>query len=263
MKEVLGVEKLKNLVFTTKFLVFFLCFLLAFPVLINCLMYINLGAGGDENSWISFFGSFYGAIAGGLITGVVAFGIAKHQISEEKNKEHISALKNELPHLISLKYEVEKIIKNFDLAKGVLKSPHIRRISGSYYVEEDVNIELWDRIYSIQEVELQVTLIKLKEYYLRLVKILEYNYNQGEWDLSVLEKAIDYYNEKGSDKTIEEEEDFNEKGRKYSLLLQKHTNMSNKIEAVVLEFHQLNYQEKAIGVLQKLEKRIDKVTKAH
>ncbi|SMQ75935.1 hypothetical protein SAMN05444673_2574 [Bacillus sp. OV166] len=55
-----------------KFLMSIGAIMILFPILINILMFINIfPVSGDQNSWISTLGTFWGAILGGVISGAL------------------------------------------------------------------------------------------------------------------------------------------------------------------------------------------------
>ncbi|MDY7224648.1 MIP/aquaporin family protein [Halalkalibacterium halodurans] len=55
-----------------KLLVLFIIFTLVItPITVNFIMNLNFSVAGDENHWIPFFGSYIGAIVGGIISGTL------------------------------------------------------------------------------------------------------------------------------------------------------------------------------------------------
>ncbi|URM31589.1 hypothetical protein LLY41_14300 [Cytobacillus firmus] len=105
-----------------KFIVYISLIAILFPVIINCLMFVNIfPVAGDEKTWISSLGTFWGAIIGGVVSGTLTLigvkisvegsfkGIRKTIEHQEKEnfKENIGLKLNKL-------YSVKKVIYHLD-----------------------------------------------------------------------------------------------------------------------------------------------------
>ncbi len=84
-------------------LVIILLIMVVFPILINLLMFIpSFKVAGDENTWISLLGTFWGAIIGGVIAGILTLlGVQRTIKHNEEIKE-----KNDFPAKI---HRLEKV----------------------------------------------------------------------------------------------------------------------------------------------------------
>lgn len=106
--------------------------LIIFPVLINCLMFVNLlPVKGEIDTWISTLGSFWGAIIGGVISGVITM-IGVNKTIQASNKGIIITLKEEKKireeeleiqtmrdRLFNLYHPVDSLVSEFNFKHGI------------------------------------------------------------------------------------------------------------------------------------------------
>lgn len=77
------------------------------PIFVNFLMSLPCSwAKGAVGDWISFYGSYLGA----LIGGIVAFGVARIQIDAQKTSEKNALIIQQLPSVVMIRLELDKII---------------------------------------------------------------------------------------------------------------------------------------------------------
>ncbi|MGE1103402.1 hypothetical protein [Peribacillus simplex] len=157
-------------IFKSKAFWFSLGAVLIAPVLLNITIF-QFGTSvtyGDGDEWLSFWGNY----AGGILSGLVAFGVARVTLNEDRKKHRYDLYMSQLPSLIRIRMEMEKIRTNIEKAyeqkAKLIKSGESR---SDYNVEEYplfvelVDKEKWSYLDKIQDIDLQVKLIEIKEFY--------------------------------------------------------------------------------------------------
>ncbi|MED1666084.1 hypothetical protein [Brevibacillus laterosporus] len=156
------------------------------PILLGLLLNIPTGwmTIGDESSWVGFFGNY----SGGIIGGIVAFLVAKSQVNDQiekqiKNEEENKFI-NQMPALVSIKFELEKMKKSItgayhlrdeiiklvkDPEEGLYKSIQTR------YKLYQLSDENWKNIALINDVNFHISLIELKNFYKEIQVALHIN----------------------------------------------------------------------------------------
>ncbi|MEC2266562.1 hypothetical protein ECC01_06410 [Bacillus tequilensis] len=130
--------------------------------------------GGD---WLSYWGSYLG----GALSGVVAFMVARMTILADRRRKGYELILNQLPALIRVKLELEKIKSNIDKAME-LRSKYTRLYENEERNPDEIAIEIelldkekWTYLDRILDVDLQVKLIELKDFYEKWSVALKYD----------------------------------------------------------------------------------------
>jgi hypothetical protein len=140
--------------------------------------------------------AFIGALLGGAITlaGVYytirgSFEALQQQIKEQIKNEEENRFINQLPALIKIRYELNKIkesfqnaytmydaLLNFTYNGEVTDEDEIkRRALHAHYKVEPLDEENWKDIGLIEDVDFHISLIELKNFYSEIQKILSFN----------------------------------------------------------------------------------------
>lgn len=154
------------------------------PIFVNFLMSLSYSwVKGDIGDWISFYGSYFGA----LIGGIVAFGVARIQINAQKASEKNALIIQQLPSAVMIRIELNKIISFLEeLYKIVDGDKDIDSIALLNFGKvQQINKQYWDGIDKIINSDLIAEIIEFKEKYLKLQETLELNLS--EFDLEVNE----------------------------------------------------------------------------
>ncbi|MFE4428828.1 hypothetical protein ACFRH9_17260 [Peribacillus butanolivorans] len=114
--------------------------MIAFPIIINILMFIQVfPVAGDQNSWISTLGSFWGAIIGGVLT---LYGVKKsidhnEEIRRKENFPH------RLFHLEKALSYLEEVRKDFDNIQSLSFSNN--KPPSFFMIDANLNVEKLDK----------------------------------------------------------------------------------------------------------------------
>lgn len=132
-----------EIAFSVKYLIVIVLSLFTVPIFINLIMnYKTKFEVAGSNDWIGFYGSYIGAIIGGL----VAFGVAHIQIRHQNEKDRLQERLNnrsfitiEEKHGVKVDLSNLKVIKNARLIetkgfKDLSSSPYSDSINTSFYV---------------------------------------------------------------------------------------------------------------------------------
>jgi hypothetical protein len=146
---------------------------------------------GDTSDWIVFYGSYLGALLGG----VVAFGVARIQIRALEKQEYDRRITLQLPTLVQVKLEIEKakeyIAEKKYLAENKehmnLKDIDLTMSKYSHYI---TNKFLWYQIDKIEDAELLKDIIIFRENYFKLVDALAIDLLQLENEIKKIENEI-------------------------------------------------------------------------
>ncbi|MEC4031873.1 hypothetical protein [Bacillus subtilis] len=146
--------------------------------------------GGD---WLSFWGSYLGGFSSGIIALIVAFAT----IREDRRKHSYDMVIKQLPVMVRIKMELEKIINNIDRAKKVredIMETHnvsIEDLELVYMVDVDmIDKEKWDSLDKLQDIDLQVELLEVKQFYEIFSESLRYDIVNNRQDLRLVELDI-------------------------------------------------------------------------
>ena len=124
---------------------------------------------GSTSDWILFYGSYLGAILGGL----VAFAVARIQVKALENQEKNRRIIQQLPALIQLKFEVEKAKKFMGDKKKLADNKDRINLTGinltmSTHHPNVINKELWYQMDKIEDAELMADIVRFRESYFEL-----------------------------------------------------------------------------------------------
>ncbi|MCZ4246975.1 hypothetical protein O2313_05435 [Bacillus amyloliquefaciens] len=146
--------------------------------------------GGD---WLSFWGSYLG----GFSSGIIALIVALATIREDRKKYSYDMVLKQLPVMVRIKMELEKIINNVDRATTVKndteESPLFPKVNESLYMVdvELVDKEKWDSLDKLQDIDLQVKLLELRQFYETFSESLRYDMAANKQDLTWRRKALE------------------------------------------------------------------------
>lgn len=170
------------------------------PLLVNGIMFMPSlwSVRGSHSDWISFFGN----ISGGIIGALVALFIARNEINMQKNNEEENRKINQMHGLIRVKFELNKIIKNFKMLEYIKVKFPINELDYDYHLYkheiDPLNDEYWSSL-NLDDIELELNLLDLKDFYEKFrrslaldisevkIKIQDENIKLHEIELSSLE----------------------------------------------------------------------------
>lgn len=164
------------------------------PVLINYLLMTWKAPGvvGDANSWLGFFANY----SGGIIGGIVALYVARYQLQqqtlEQIKNEEVTKYINQLPALLKIKFELNKFKESVEKAyttkhsykefikdkRETMEEVEDEVIEASYKMYQ-LNEENWKDIGLIQDVDIQVSLIEIKNFYQDIQYILSHDLKES------------------------------------------------------------------------------------
>ncbi|KIN39924.1 hypothetical protein ACFTRE_10705 [Bacillus subtilis] len=246
-------HKLKN----WRFWIGILAVILLIPFILNMTLFQFTTSftykGGD---WLSFWGSY----SGGILSGIVAFVVARMTITADRQNQAFKKRLEQLPALVKIKIEVQKIIENIEKA-----SEERNKITEKLEDEDKSNLELfridvelldkerWSQLDNIIDINLQIKLIELMDFYDKWSKSLrydgnndialyrQYNYNNGLIPLGTIETPVEQ-----TEKYIELEYNIN-------------YHSANSIEG----WEKINggYKESIIKIRQEIEEEIEEINK--
>lgn len=249
------------------------------PFFVNILMifpYPKKLSVGDVSAWVGFFGNYSGGILGGL----VAFGVAKYQIENqekitEKEKYNLQSNEknirryNQLPALIKVKFLLEQIKSNLTTAtalgkKGNIVLDGINNISVK--IEEmplqlqSINKEYILAIESILSVDLQIKLIKLTNFYVEFDGIVASDISENQLQLNKINNKLKYLGARKnpSEKELFEIDDLKIEGTK---LGSKIAFISENKKILWKELLKENYLVMTDSILNEVNAEIDEIKK--
>lgn len=161
---------------------------LTMPIVINGLMSIQIPwAKGEVGDWISFYGSYIGALLGAL----VAFQVTKIQIKSQEDLNKKIKFNEQLSTLIILKVEIEELKKSMMSIKDSMNSYiKINNITEHSVVNIDNPIKLtvkyWDSIEKVMDIDLLKELVKFKSEYEKISESLGVNKEDISNEIAVL-----------------------------------------------------------------------------
>lgn len=153
---------------------------LAFPIILNFTLFKEkfTYAYGDGNQWLGFWGNY----SGGILSGIVAYLVTIITIKEDRKKHSYDLKMSQLPAMVRIKLELEKIRNNIEKAykqkTDITKREEERK--NFNFDEYPLHVELidqekWSYIDKIQNISLQIKLIEIKEFYDTFSKSLIYD----------------------------------------------------------------------------------------
>ncbi|QOR65797.1 hypothetical protein IM538_18605 [Cytobacillus suaedae] len=146
---------MKDKLFITFFIVFTIMVLLFTPIVTNKLMFIGgFKVSEGPNVWIGYLGSFWGAILGGIISGVITLLGVKLTIENQKRNEFINSYPRKRMFGDEISEKIHEFVTEISLIKG-LNSNNKNKIAGLvkvfYYSLPDMiekSIEIDGHVYS-------------------------------------------------------------------------------------------------------------------
>lgn len=174
------IEVVKN-----KKVIIILSAILIMPVTINELMSISTPwTKGEIGDWISFYGSYIGALSGAL----VAFQVTKMQIKAQDDLSKKLKFNEQLSTLIILKVEIEDIQKSIlSIYNYIITYFNENNINDYSFVNIDnplpLTIKYWDSIEKIIDTELIRKLVRFRKEYNKVSESLSYNMRNDEMEI--------------------------------------------------------------------------------
>ncbi|WP_404323711.1 hypothetical protein LG298_07440 [Cytobacillus firmus] len=133
---------------------------------------------GEGDTWLAFWGNY----SGGILSGIVAFMVARLTLAEDKKKHNYDLKLKQLPAMLRLRMELEKVTKNIE--KAYEQKESLVRWKGDrtdisieeYPIRvEFIDQEKWSYLDRILNINLQLKLIEVKEFYDTFSKSLIYD----------------------------------------------------------------------------------------
>jgi hypothetical protein len=161
---------------------------------------------GSVDTWIGFFGSYFGGIVGSL----AAFGIAyyqvqfqakqsKEQFAQQKDVEVKTKLYNQLPYLVHLKYIVQQISDGLKHADDIINEK-IPEANGKGNMKFDFRIpyqpefvlesEHFSLLHNIVDDHIHTTLLKLFYFYKDYYEAVSFDTTMTVQEIRKLEKIL-------------------------------------------------------------------------
>ncbi|EJQ53510.1 hypothetical protein IEQ_01008 [Bacillus cereus BAG6X1-2] len=118
------------------YIIFIFAIFVSVPMLINSLVFLyeKYFTSGTNKEWLSFFSSYAGGFVGAVATLIVVTIQLKHQRRMELEKENRERTFKQLPALIYLENEIEKMIISLEVAHR--KKNHFDEIEKEKKIEE-------------------------------------------------------------------------------------------------------------------------------
>lgn len=160
-------------------------FIIGSPIIVNILMSISSPwVKGEISDWISFYGGYIGAIIGAL----VAFVVTRIQIKAQEEMNKRTTVINQLPYLVMLKIEIEKIIKFIRPLINMYKlgTPAGPVENMDFKEMHEINQENWRGLEFLIDKDLIVELIKFKEEYIGFGESLKTDLKQVNTEIATI-----------------------------------------------------------------------------
>ncbi|MCM3138968.1 hypothetical protein M3573_11805 [Bacillus safensis] len=164
------------------------------PMFINLLFTFKLPfVQGSMDNWFSFFGSYSGAIVGGI----VAYFISRHQWENHKRNEEENRKINQLFGLISIKSELKKMQNAINIIEDVRKK-FISNSDAEYddnaydllaHQLPELDLDNWANI-NFDDTNLLEKLLNIKDFYIEYRKALSLEIGKLKLEISALETRI-------------------------------------------------------------------------
>ncbi|MGE6657980.1 hypothetical protein [Bacillus altitudinis] len=151
------------------------------PMFINLLFTFKLPfVQGSMDNWFSFFGSYSGAIVGGI----VAYFISRLQWQNHKKSEEENRKINELFGLICVKRELKKIHQSIEILETVKKEfieKNENYTHEDFYILsfnlENLDLDNWENI-NFSDSDLVEKLLKIQEFYIDFREALSLDFKE-------------------------------------------------------------------------------------
>lgn len=179
---------------------FIVFLIISVPIFLNILISIETPYNtGDSGTWLSFFGSYLGAIIGGI----VAYYIAKMQFERLDSKEGEKRGLRQYPLLLEVRSELLRI-KN-ELNTLELRMDKYKEFNDQLEIHlKSLEPHIWESVKEIEYIKLMKDLFEIKNFYQKLQAItalkLQPLYNETfelEQSLNGLESTKSYAESEG------------------------------------------------------------------
>ncbi|ATF11221.1 hypothetical protein A616_04135 [Brevibacillus brevis X23] len=243
---------------------FLICLLIIFtPIILGLILNIPTGflTIGDESSWVGFFGNYSGGIIGGIVAVIVAKMQVNDQINRQIKNEEENKFINQMPALISIKYELVKmknsisyaykyrnrLFETEDSSKDVHELLYYSTIK--LYQLRDEN---WANMYSVTNADFHADLIELKNLYIDIQAALNTDINKMTEQVTNLYIEINHPN----DAQVIELEIEIEKAKQAKKLIWNELNAKNYLE--ILDNH-ISIIDIVISSIKELQEEREKI----
>lgn len=212
---------------------------------------------GSSETWMGFFGNY----SGGIIGGIVAYIIAKYQIERNKLLEEEKEVFEQLPILINIDLELTKLITALKSLIDITKEDREKR--NDSFMEYALNVyklneNSWSSINKIKDVDLQIDLIVIKNFYTDLCNSLKFNIFYSKLKFNQIMKIEEELSNK-KDITLEESE------RLFKYRIEAYE-LKDKIEIMAIKkievwdmFLDYDYVNKSIEIQARLRYKINSI----
>ncbi|WFF76313.1 hypothetical protein P6282_00385 [Bacillus velezensis] len=166
------------------------------PIVINFLFSFRLPfVQGSSDNWFSFFGSYSGALVGGI----VAYFISRYQWENHKRNEEENRKINELFGLIRVKSELEKMLKSINIIENTRKD-FLSKYDGELNDQDydfithnltKLDFDNWVNI-NFDDADLLEKLLNIKDFYIEFCKALSLDIVSLKIDIADLKIHIDF-----------------------------------------------------------------------
>lgn len=204
--------------------------MILFPVALNFILF-SFDSGlsyGDGDVWLSFWGNYTGGLISALVAYFVANSQIKKQVSLDLDQRYFQLATNQLPALIRLRIELEKLIPELEKVKqendnfyqilmvqkknsGEDLEPEASSKPSSVFPDSLLktifyHVELMDKeimkyLEKVEDIDLQIELINAFSFYDNFSKSLNYDFHMA--DKKRGELALQNLNNDLSDSVIE------------------------------------------------------------
>ncbi|WP_102422283.1 MULTISPECIES: hypothetical protein [Bacillus amyloliquefaciens group] len=166
------------------------------PIVINFLFSFRLPfVQGSLDNWFSFFGSYSGALVGGI----VAYFISRYQWENHKRNEEENRKINELFGLIRIKCELEKMLKSIVIVEDSRK-PFLSKKGGQLSDQDydffthnltKLDYDNWVNM-NFDDADLLEKLLNIKDFYIEFCEALSLDIVSLKIDIADLKIHIDF-----------------------------------------------------------------------
>jgi hypothetical protein len=150
-----------------KLLIYIAPIMIIFPIFTNWLMFVgDFSVAGDEKTWIGYLGSFWGAVIGGVISGVITLRGVKATIKHNEEQKKQEEFPKKLFHFENLINYLEKVDSELVKYNYVTFS---ERNHYMFVIDDQYNISKLEAFYTyrdelLKEIKEDIIYIDAKSY---------------------------------------------------------------------------------------------------
>lgn len=238
---------------------FIVVLIISVPIFLNILVSIETPyTTGDSGTWLSFFGSYLGAIIGGI----VAYYIAKMQFKRLDSKEGEKRGLRQYPLLLEVRSELLRI-KN-ELNTLELKMDEHKEFNDQLEIHlKSLEPHIWKSVKEIEYIKLMKDLFEIKNFYQKLQAItalkLQPLYNEAfelEQYLTGLESTKSYAESEGGSLLKKDEINLEKGWLEYETLNNKINEIKKRKDEVFNEYTDNNFYKAVNEIINYIEEKI-------